>query len=272
MEPENKISAAAAEPQEPEEFDDHHRKVGVARFFEILGRDLWPFYKSSILCVLGFAPGYAALLLSTMADSLPLCLLSGAVGGMIAAPFLCGLYDTILRSLRDEPCYWWHTYRMAWKQNWKDSLLPGALTGLLLGMWVFLLYTLPDMENVPTAVWVCVVLTVLIILAVSTYAFAQIVLVSVPLPRLIKNSALFCIGFLPRTLIAVGVQAIYWGVTLLWMPYTLVLLFVTGFWFPATVSLLAIYPGLDKAFHLENTLNQRRDEEIAAVMQEHENQ
>ena len=35
-----------------------------ARFFELLGRDFWPFYKASILCVLGFAPGYAAVLFS----------------------------------------------------------------------------------------------------------------------------------------------------------------------------------------------------------------
>ena len=35
------------------------RKVGIARFFELLGRDLWPLYKSGILCVLGFLPGTA---------------------------------------------------------------------------------------------------------------------------------------------------------------------------------------------------------------------
>ena len=26
------------------------RKVGLPRFFELLGRDFWPLYKSSILC------------------------------------------------------------------------------------------------------------------------------------------------------------------------------------------------------------------------------
>ena len=114
------------QPDAVEATETRGRKVGAARFFELLGRDLWPFYKASILCVLGFAPGYAAVLFSTMAASLPLCLLSGAVGGLIAAPVFCGMLDTILRALRDEPGYWWHTYRMAWKQNWRESLLPGA--------------------------------------------------------------------------------------------------------------------------------------------------
>ena len=74
------------QPDAVEAAETRGRKVGAARFFELLGRDLWPFYKASILCVLGFAPGYAAVLFSTMAASLPLCLLSGAVGGLIAAP------------------------------------------------------------------------------------------------------------------------------------------------------------------------------------------
>ena len=99
------------QPDAVEATETRGRKVGAARFFELLGRDLWPFYKASILCVLGFAPGYAAVLFSTMAASLPLCLLSGAVGGLIAAPVFCGMLDTILRALRDEAGYWWTTYR-----------------------------------------------------------------------------------------------------------------------------------------------------------------
>ena len=71
------------QPDAVEATETRGRKVGAARFFELLGRDLWPFYKASILCVLGFAPGYAAVLFSAMAASLPLCLLSGAVGGLM---------------------------------------------------------------------------------------------------------------------------------------------------------------------------------------------
>lgn len=44
------------QPDAVEATETRGRKVGAARFFELLGRDLWPFYKASILCVLGFAP------------------------------------------------------------------------------------------------------------------------------------------------------------------------------------------------------------------------
>ena len=168
--------------------------------FELLGRDLWPFYKASILCVLGFAPGYAAVLFSTMAASLPLCLLSGAVGGLIAAPVFCGMLDTILRALRDEPGYWWHTYRMAWKQNWRESLLPGAGAGFCLGLWAFCC--------TPCLIWkTCLsrygsawCLASSFLLVFCLYLFAQVVLVSVSQAERLKNAALFMIGFLPRTL------------------------------------------------------------------------
>ena len=38
------------QPDAVEATETRGRKVGAARFFELLGRDLWPFYKASILC------------------------------------------------------------------------------------------------------------------------------------------------------------------------------------------------------------------------------
>ena len=38
---------------------------------------------------------------------------SAAVGGLLAGPALAGMYDTVLRALRDEAGYWWVTYRLS---------------------------------------------------------------------------------------------------------------------------------------------------------------
>ena len=81
--------------------------------------------------------------------------------------------------------------------------------------------------------------------------FAQVVLVSVSQAERLKNAALFMIGFLPRTLAAGAVLCIYWGVMLAWMPYTIPVVLILGFWLPCTLALQIIYPALDKAFHLE---------------------
>lgn len=56
------------------------RKVGIARFFELLGRDLWPLYKSGFLCVLGFLPGTALAVFGMMAGSALLTVVGGVVG------------------------------------------------------------------------------------------------------------------------------------------------------------------------------------------------
>ena len=256
-------------PEGAEINPDTPRKKGLARLFEILSRDLDGIFLSGALAMLVCVPAAILAGIALWLGSLPLCLLSGAVGGLIAAPVFCGMLDTILRALRDEPGYWWHTYRMAWKQNWRESLLPGAGAGFCLGLWAFLLYALPDLENVPISVWICMVLGIFFLLVFCLYLFAQVVLVSVSQAERLKNAALFMIGFLPRTLAAGAVLCIYWGVMLAWMPYTIPVVLILGFWLPCTLALQIIYPALDKAFHLEKTITARREDEINDLMEQH---
>ena len=256
------------QPDAVEATETRGRKVGAARFFELLGRDLWPFYKASILCVLD-CPRLCRCFVQRY----------GRQPAAVPAVRRCRRADCrtcFLRhagyhpgALRDEPGYWWHTYRMAWKQNWRESLLPGAGAGFCLGLWAFLLYALPDLENVPISVWICMVLGIFFLLVFCLYLFAQVVLVSVSQAERLKNAALFMIGFLPRTLAAGAVLCIYWGVMLAWMPYTIPVVLILGFWLPCTLALQIIYPALDKAFHLEKTIAARREDEINDLMEQH---
>ena len=119
---------------------DAPRKKGPARFFEILGRDLTSFYLAGLLALVSALPFVFGVWFAVDTHSLVPLLLAGVLGGMIAAPQLCGLLDTILRSLRDEPGFWWATYRRAWKRNVRASLLPGAICGLLLAMQIFTVF------------------------------------------------------------------------------------------------------------------------------------
>ena len=119
---------------------DAPRKKGPARFFEILGRDLMSFYLAGLLALVSALPFVFGVWFAVDTHSLVPLLLAGVLGGMIAAPQLCGLLDTILRSLRDEPGFWWATYRRAWKRNVRASLLPGAICGLLLAMQIFTVF------------------------------------------------------------------------------------------------------------------------------------
>ena len=73
-------------------------------------------------------------------------MVAAILGGMIAAPQIVGMADTVLRSLRDEPGFWWHTYRRTWKINARASLIPGAVFGLIFGGEIFLYTHLASMQ------------------------------------------------------------------------------------------------------------------------------
>lgn len=128
---------------------DAPRKKGAARFFEILGRDFSTIWLAGILAMLGGLPFAAGVWFAVETHSLVPLVIAGVLGGMIAAPQIVGLNDTILRTLRDEPGYWWETYRRTWKRNLKESLLPGAVCGLLLAMELFSSAT----STLPAGTW-----------------------------------------------------------------------------------------------------------------------
>ena len=266
MNQEENKTLAAPTPEEEEQADELRRKVGLPRFFELLGRDLWSFYRASFLCCLGFLPGFVLMAFGLLAGSLPLGAVGGALAGLLGAPLLSGLLDTLLRALRDEPGFWWHTYKMAWKQNWKASLLPGLLFGLFAGVWVSLLFLCADMENVPTSVWICLLVGLFIGMGFFSYLLVQVPLVDLPLCRMLKNAALMFIGFFPRTAAASLVQLVYWAAVLLYLPLTIPVLLVFGFWLPCLIAAMILYPGLDKVFQLEKTLRTRRDAELTEHM------
>lgn len=254
---------------ETNETPSQGRKVGIARFFELLGRDLWPLYKSGILCVLGFLPGTALAVFGMMAGSALLTVVGGVVGGLVGGPFLSGMIDTVLRALRDEPGYWWNTYKRAWKQNWRQSLVPGALLGLFLGGWGWLLRTMLDgrfAANPSATLWVVAVVSIFICTGFLAWLLVQVPLLDLPLGQLAKNAALMFFGFFPRTLAAALVLLVYWGLTLLYMPYTIPILLLFSFWLPVSAAVMILYPALDKAFKLEETLAARRDAELDDYM------
>lgn len=238
---------------------DTPRKKGAARFAEVLGRDLTGFWLASLLAMLSAIPFLFGVWFALVSHAVLPALAAGVLGGMIAAPQLCGLQDAILRSLRDEPGYWWTTYRRVWKRNAKAALLPGALGGLVLAMQIFTVYHLPAGQG--GMMLVALLLGLIFLAGLAQYVFAQIVLLELPFGVVLKNAVLMFLGYLPRTMLGVVWQLVYWGALLLFWPFSSVLLVITGTWLPAVLSLMAIYPVLDQSFHIEENVQKMREEQ-----------
>ncbi len=236
---------------------DTPRKKGAARFMEVLARDLGSFWLAGALALIGALPYLLGLWFAIDTHALLPLFAAGILGGMIAAPQVCCLADTVLRSLRDEPGYFWSRWRRAWRQNARASLAPGALCGLLLAVQAFTFSHLDGSAG--PLVGVALVVGVLALPGLAQYLFAQLVLLDMGLAGLLKNSLLLFLGFLPRTGLCVLWNVLYWGAVALFWPYSWLAMPLTGLWLPTLLSMMAIYPVLDKSFRLEERIKAMQD-------------
>ncbi len=164
------------------------------------------------------------------------------------------MIDTVLRALRDRARLLVEHLKRAWKQNWRQSLVPGALFGPVCGQLGWMLRAQALAGNTSTALWVASLAGIFVCtgffqLAAGAGAAGG----SAAAPACQKRRA-DVLRLLPRTLAAALVLAVYWGLTLLYLPATILTILAFGFWLPVTVAGMILYPGLDKVFRLEETL------------------
>ena len=146
------------------------------------------------------------------------------------------------------------------------GFVPGALLGLFVGSWAWMLRAQAESGNTSTALWVASFAGIFVCTGFFTWLLAQVPLVDLPLAQIAKNAGLMFFGFFPRTAAAALVLALYWGATLLYLPATILTILAFGFWLPVTIALMIVYPGLEKVFKLEETINARRAAEIEERM------
>jgi hypothetical protein len=246
---------------------DEPRKKGIARFAELIGRDFVDYWKAGGLAMLCMLPGMLGVSISLAAGGLLPALLCGLIGGAIAAPCQTGLFDTVARTLRDEPGFWWHNYRTAVARNARAALVPGALVGLLTAASATLFYALLLNGGSPV-LWGCAVLSLMLLAGGWAYYMLQLVLLDMPGGQLLRNTFLLWIGYLPRTFLAAAIQIVYWGGILLLSPYSLPVLLLTSAWLPVAGSALAIYAPLEKVFSVEENVRRLHERARAETEQD----
>ncbi len=229
------------------------RRTGLPRLWEMLSRDFWDLFRAGLLALLGCAPFFLGIAYSVITHTVLLAPALGLLGGAAAGPELCGLADTVLRGLRDEPGLWWHIYKRAWKRSAKASLLPGAVGGALLGMQAYLL-AYAGALRLSDAVGAALAAGTLLVLAVSLYLWPQLALMELSFPQLVKNSVLLFLGQLPRSLAALAILSGYLWLMLRFFLLTMPLLPLTSLWLPALPALFLIYPGINENFQIEERL------------------
>lgn len=234
---------------------DAPRKKGIARLLEIACRDAGRLWCAGALAMVSMIP----LVCAQLFQLIPMLTLS-VLGGMLASPQLCGLADTVLRSLRDEPYFWWHIYRRAWKRNTKATLIPGAVWGVVTGAQ---LYTLIHFFDAQFTLSTIIILAVglVVVQGAFLWVWPQLALAEIPASALLKNSLLLFLGNLGRSLGASFLVILCAALAALYLPYSLILLLLFNLWPVLTAAWLILYPRLEEAFDIEESVRAAQEKD-----------
>lgn len=231
---------------------------GFARFWKIFMTDSMHLLGAGALATAGFLPFALCLLIAVNSHSLLPLLIGGVVGGMLAAPQMCGVADTVLRATREDPNAWWVMYRRAWKRNAKSTLLPGAIFGLVFGLQVFI-FAQADRVRLDLFVLIFMLIGAALALAIVSWLLPQLALMDLPFGRALLNSVLLCARYPLRTLGAGAAALAYFGCILLAFPYSLIIFLLLNFWFPQLVTTMIFYEPLNETFHAEEAIRAMDD-------------
>lgn len=240
------------------------RLTGGPRYRELLSRDFIRFFLVNLLTLLGFLPFLLGTLFSVLSSSvlvlIPVCI----IGGALAGPALSCMYDVILRSLRDAPGKWFENYKRAWRQNWRQSFLPGILFCLLLGFYIFMAVTFWWTASRPSLGTLAVYFVGLMLITMffSVY-WPQVALFDQSAKQRFQNCILFILRYFWKTLGCSLLQVLYWVALALFLPISVLLLPLTGFWFILFSTCFLLYGSMDEAFSIEEQISQSFPDQAA---------
>lgn len=237
-------------------YDETKRQTGFNRYKQLLGRHFGDWFKLNALTILGLLPLAAGIGLAIASSSILVLIPCSLLGGMIFGPFLSGMYDSLFRAMRDDPMPMWQNYQKSWKQNFLGSLVPGALLGLMVGFFCFMGMMLFWARTAPSTGTILLLFSALLTMVISQLYWSQLVLFQQsPVIRL-RNILLFCIQNFGRVMGVGLLQLAYWGIYILFAPWTLLILPIVGIWYILFLSQFLLYDRLNNAFGIEEQFRQ----------------
>lgn len=237
---------------EDHDYNETVRQTGFRRYKQLLSIRFGQWWKVNLLTLLGCLPLAAGIFYAVAVSSVLVLFPCSVLGGMIAGPFLAGMYDAVLRGLRDDPLPWKDAWSRSWRQNWKGSLLPGALLGLLLGLYSFMGMMFWWAELLPSLGTIVLYLFgLLLILVGNALLWPQLVLFRQTPGIRLRNAVLFLMKRFWRVMGAGLLQLAYAAVLVLFAPWSLALLLFTGIWYIVFLSQFLIYEQMNEDFRIE---------------------
>lgn len=239
------------------------RLTGFQRYQELISRDLKYFLTVNLLTLLSFLPFAIGVLIAILSSSVLILIPACIIGGIMAGPALSCLHDLIFRSLRDASGKCLDNYKRAWKQNWRQSIVPGVLFCLILGFYVFMLMLFWWASKFPSLGTLTIYFVGLILFTMFfSLLWPQIALFEQSAKRRFQNCLLFMIQFFWKTLGCSLIQILYWTAIGLIFPWSVILLPFLGIWFILFTADFILYDTMNEAFQIEEQIGLAFPEQV----------
>lgn len=239
------------------------RLTGFPRYTEVLEQNMKKFLFTNLLTLAGFLPFGIGVALAILSSSILVLIPSCMIGGIFAGPAISCMYDAIMRGLRDVPGKCWENYRHAWKQNWRQSLLPGILFCFLLGFYIFMAMLFWWSARFPGwGTLILYVFSLLLFLMFFSVCWPQIVLFQQPFLQSARNCLLFILRFFPKTAGIALLQLFYWAAMILFLPWSVMMMPLIGFWFILYTANFLLYDTLNDSFRIEEQIADMFPEQV----------
>ena len=245
---------------------DEPRKVGVARFFEIVAREYRDLMKINVwffVCVFPSIGMFFLGLLGIFEFALMLSIIAAyPIGGAYSASMFC-----MTRMLRDDPGFVWEDFKRKFKENLRQAGLAGLIVAMFIYTQVFLFW-LPLMADwaFVTSPWIIFgLLMFLLFTMVTPYVFMHYAYIKLPTFKIIKNSTLLALSNFGRSFAGAIFGLLPWLALIFLLPNALLfypLIPFIGFVFSWLMTLSWIWPVFNKHFAIEETLIKEQQEKL----------
>ena len=240
-------------------YDRGIRQTGFNRYRQLL-EERWTWWlRAYLITFVGAVPLFVAIAYSILSTSVLLLIPLSILGGMIFGPFVSGLFDVYMRTMRDATGTWWEMYRKGFLQNWKKSLLPGGLFGLFTGFYTFMGF-LFYWQTIPVDTFSLIVylLSGLLVLGLNTLFWSLFVLFDQPFRRRLVNMIAFSARYLWKVLGTSVMLMITIVIAVMFAPWTLFVIPFLG-WYFRFLSLYFLYDSMDDFFSIEERIEEEAE-------------
>ena len=236
-------------PNEPE-------KKGVARFCQMVGRDLGQLLGTNLMVCALCLPAALGVSLGVTLFSLPLTVVCSAATGLLVGPAMLLLADCALRSLQNDPSQWLPRAKQTLAAHWKAACGFGCIGTLVLGLLCFVsafVFEAAAQQGYYPGLAILVFLALdFLVLAVLGTLCAAVLPLQLPAPDSLLRRAGRLLAAAPARCVLAGVIMLAGiGGMILLFPVSVFWAVLFGFWLPGLAAMQTLFPVLRQTYGVQ---------------------